>query len=133
MRHASPEYKDGILSPYQLKGVENLRFMIFCFMSKPGSVMGNGHHVVRLEFTSALEMLNFLQVATDHIAYSVGLDEDTSHWVGVAVRESVINAIKHGNRNDARIISVQSRPPNTSRRSCARRLPIARIETFVRA
>ncbi len=23
------------------------------------------------------------------------------HWVGVAVRESVINAIKHGNQNDA--------------------------------
>ena len=25
-------------------------------------------------------------------------DEDAIHWVGVAVRESVINAIKHGNR-----------------------------------
>jgi serine/threonine-protein kinase RsbW len=25
-------------------------------------------------------------------------DEDAVHWVGVAVRESVINAIKHGNR-----------------------------------
>jgi serine/threonine-protein kinase RsbW len=24
------------------------------------------------------------------------------HWVGVAVRESVINAIKHGNQNDHR-------------------------------
>src|SRR5262249_43322 len=29
------------------------------------------------------------------------LDDDDRHWVGVAVRESVINAIKHGNRNDA--------------------------------
>jgi serine/threonine-protein kinase RsbW len=25
-------------------------------------------------------------------------DEDAIHWIGVAVRESVINAIKHGNR-----------------------------------
>ena len=30
----------------------------------------------------------------------LGLDEDAQHWVGVAVRESVINAIKHGNRFD---------------------------------
>jgi serine/threonine-protein kinase RsbW len=29
-----------------------------------------------------------------------GLDEDAVHWVGVSVRESVINAIKHGNRED---------------------------------
>src|SRR5258705_10359452 len=70
-------------------------------MSKRGRVMANDHQIVGLEFTSALEMLDSLQVASDHIAYSVGLDEDTSHWVSVGVRESVINAITHGNRNDA--------------------------------
>ena len=46
-------------------------------------------------------MLDFVQVVSDHIGRDVGLDEDALHWVGVAVRESVINAIKHGNRNDA--------------------------------
>lgn len=61
----------------------------------------NGRHVVKLEFTSAFEMLDFVQVVSDHLSRSVGLDEDGSHWVGVAIRESVINAIKHGNRNDA--------------------------------
>lgn len=61
----------------------------------------NGHHIVRLEFTSAFEMLDFVQVVSDHLARGVGLDEDSMHWVGVAIRESVINAIKHGNRNDA--------------------------------
>ena len=61
----------------------------------------NGHQIVRLEFTSAFEMLDFVQVVSDHIARSIGLDEDSLHWVGVAIRESVINAIKHGNRNDA--------------------------------
>src|SRR6266566_4986694 len=60
----------------------------------------NGHQVVRLEFTSAFEMLDFVQVVSDHMGRSVGLDEDSIHWVGVAVRESVINAIKHGNRHD---------------------------------
>jgi serine/threonine-protein kinase RsbW len=29
-----------------------------------------------------------------------GLDEDSLHWVSVAVRESVVNAIKHGNKHD---------------------------------
>jgi serine/threonine-protein kinase RsbW len=61
----------------------------------------NGHQVVRLEFTSAFEMLDFVQVVSDHVARGVGLDEDSLHWVGVAIRESVINAIKHGNGNDA--------------------------------
>ena len=60
----------------------------------------NGRHLVKLEFTSAFEMLDFVQVVSDHLSRSVGLDEDGSHWVGVAIRESVINAIKHGNRND---------------------------------
>jgi serine/threonine-protein kinase RsbW len=61
----------------------------------------NGHHLVRLEFTSTFEMLDFVQVVSDHLARDIGLDEDSQHWVGVAIRESVINAIKHGNRNDA--------------------------------
>ena len=47
-------------------------------------------------------MLDFVQVVSDHVgARASGLDEDALHWVGVAIRESVINAIKHGNRNDA--------------------------------
>jgi serine/threonine-protein kinase RsbW len=61
----------------------------------------NGHHIIRLEFSSAFEMLDFVQVVSDHLARGVGLDEDSLHWVGVAIRESVINAIKHGNKGDA--------------------------------
>ena len=60
----------------------------------------NGQQVVRLEFTSAVEMLDFVQVVSDHVGRTIGLDEDSIHWVGVAIRESVINAIRHGNRND---------------------------------
>ena len=64
------------------------------------TVTPNGRHIVRLEFSSAFEMVDFVQVVSDHMSRSVGLDEDAAHWVGVAIRESVINAIKHGNRND---------------------------------
>jgi serine/threonine-protein kinase RsbW len=39
---------------------------------------------------------------SEYIARNVGLDDDSVHWVTVAVRESVVNAIKHGNCNDVR-------------------------------
>lgn len=55
---------------------------------------------IHLEFTSAFEMLDILQVVSDHVCKEVGLDEDAIHWVSVAVRESVANAIKHGNQGD---------------------------------
>ncbi len=60
-----------------------------------------GHLAIRLTFTSALDMTDFVQVVGDHVSRLAGLDEDTLHWVNVAVRECVINAIKHGNRQDA--------------------------------
>ena len=59
-----------------------------------------GQRSLRLEFTSAFEMLDLVQVISDHVGRDVGLDDDSVHWVGVAIRESVINAIKHGNQND---------------------------------
>ena len=57
-------------------------------------------NTVRLDFHSSLEMLDFVQLVSDHIGRMVGLDDDSLHWVSVAVRESVINAITHGNCND---------------------------------
>ncbi|HXG88997.1 MAG TPA: ATP-binding protein [Vicinamibacterales bacterium] len=57
-------------------------------------------HLVRIEFGSAYDMLDFVQVVSDYIGRMAGLDEDALHWVSVAVRESVVNAIKHGNRSD---------------------------------
>jgi serine/threonine-protein kinase RsbW len=57
---------------------------------------------VRLDFHSAFDMLDFVQVVSDHVGRMSGLDDDALHWVGVAVRESVINAIKHGNGEDER-------------------------------
>jgi serine/threonine-protein kinase RsbW len=59
-------------------------------------------HTVCLEFESTYEMLDFVQVASDHLGRLAGLDDEALHWVGVAVRESVINAIKHGNAGDER-------------------------------
>jgi len=58
-------------------------------------------HTVRVELPSLFEMIDLVQALTDQLGRMLGLDDDSQHWVGVAVRESVINAIKHGNRHDA--------------------------------
>jgi serine/threonine-protein kinase RsbW len=55
---------------------------------------------VRLQIHSNFDMLDFVQVVSYRIGQMAGMDDDTIHWIGVAVRESVINAIKHGNRED---------------------------------
>ena len=55
---------------------------------------------IRLEFTSAFEVMDFVQVVSDQVGRDAGLDDDAVHWMGVAIRESVINAIRHGNQGD---------------------------------
>ena len=57
---------------------------------------------VYLDVRSSLDMVDLVQAAGDYIGRLAGLDEDALHWIGVAVRESVINAIAHGNRHDDR-------------------------------
>ena len=64
--------------------------------------MTSSRQTVRLDFCSTFAMVDFVQTVSDHIGRLVGLDDDALHWVGVAVRESVINAIKHGNAGDER-------------------------------
>ena len=57
--------------------------------------------LVRLQIPSLFEMVDLVQVLSDRFGNMAGFDEDSVHWIGVAVRESVINAIKHGNKEDA--------------------------------
>ena len=62
---------------------------------------------VHLEIHSTMEMLDFVQAVTDHIARRLGFDEDALHWTAMAVRESVVNAITHGNASDpAKIVFI---------------------------
>ena len=57
-------------------------------------------HVVRLRMHSSFDMLDVVQLVIDRLSAIAGFDEDATHWVSVAVRESVINAIKHGNHEE---------------------------------
>ena len=63
---------------------------------------------VRLQIHSNFDMVDFVQVVSDRVGQLAGMDDDTVHWIGVAVRESVINAIKHGNREDfGKLVTVE--------------------------
>ena len=63
---------------------------------------------VRIQIHSNFDMLDFVQVVSDRMGQLAGLDDDAVHWIGVAVRESVINAIKHGNREDyGKLVTVE--------------------------
>jgi serine/threonine-protein kinase RsbW len=62
--------------------------------------MNPDRHTVRLDVGSAFDMLDFVEVVGSHMSRMVGFDDDTLHWIGIAVRESVANAMKHGNKGD---------------------------------
>jgi serine/threonine-protein kinase RsbW len=61
-------------------------------------------NVERIEITisSRFENIELVQVIAEHLCENAGVDEDGSHWIGMAVREAVANAIKHGNKLDVR-------------------------------
>jgi serine/threonine-protein kinase RsbW len=45
----------------------------------------------------------FIDIGHDLVKYLcnlIGFDEDTTHWIILAVREGISNAIKHGNKCD---------------------------------
>jgi serine/threonine-protein kinase RsbW len=72
--------------------------------------MGSDGHLIRLELPSSFDLLDLVQLLSDRCSSLAGLDEDATHWVSVAVRESVINAIKHGNQEDrAKHVTVEFR------------------------
>ena len=57
---------------------------------------------IQLDLASRLEVLQEVQARLAVMLAARGIDPDEVDNVGVAVRESVVNAIKHGNANDDR-------------------------------
>ena len=66
-----------------------------------------GHQDVHLEIHSTIDALDLVQSVTEHLARELGFDEESLHWTTMAVRESVVNAITHGNASDpAKIVFI---------------------------
>jgi serine/threonine-protein kinase RsbW len=55
---------------------------------------------VTLDIASRFEMLDVVQTVLVQCCALAGFDEEAVHYMSVAVRESVVNAIKHGNKQD---------------------------------
>lgn len=54
-----------------------------------------------LTIGSRFENIELVQVVLKDSLARLGMDEDAQHWVDVAVREALANAIKHGNEQDS--------------------------------
>jgi serine/threonine-protein kinase RsbW len=58
----------------------------------------------RLQFqlvvSSRFENIEIVQVVLNDALERLGLDDENRHWIELAVREAVANAIKHGNRGE---------------------------------
>jgi serine/threonine-protein kinase RsbW len=50
-----------------------------------------------LSIGSRFENIELVQVVLKNALVRLGVDEDKRHWIDLAVREAVANAIKHGN------------------------------------
>ena len=53
---------------------------------------------VQIDIQSSFEMVDLVQVVFESLASEVGFDPDSAHWMSVAIRESVTNAVRHGNK-----------------------------------
>ena len=62
--------------------------------------MTRKNNEIEVIISSALDNLDLIQTLTDCITSYMSFDEDSAHWIGMSVRESVTNAIQHGNKLD---------------------------------
>jgi serine/threonine-protein kinase RsbW len=66
------------------------------------------HRTVKLDIASRFEMLDVVQTVLGQLCSVVGFGDEATHYMTVAVRESVVNAIRHGNRQDeAKRVEIQ--------------------------
>ena len=55
---------------------------------------------LEITFGNQFGYLDFVEEISDAITRMVGFDEDTRFWITLSIRESVVNAIQHGNQSD---------------------------------
>jgi serine/threonine-protein kinase RsbW len=57
-------------------------------------------HRFHLDLGSRFENIELVQIVLRDTLDQLGVEEDSRHWIDLAVREAVANAIKHGNAQD---------------------------------
>ena len=62
--------------------------------------MADKRSVIHIDFRSSFELVDLVQTVFESLAEQIGFDSDSAHWMSVAIRESVTNAVRHGNKMD---------------------------------
>ena len=62
--------------------------------------METGNALLRLSIGSDLEQVDLAVTVMESALEQIAMDEEQVHWLGMAGREAVINAILHGNRRE---------------------------------
>jgi serine/threonine-protein kinase RsbW len=76
--------------------------------ARSAAMTKNDSRRVHLDIASRFDMLEMVQTVLGHVSGLLGFDEDEAHYVNVAVRESLVNAIRHGNAMDeSKRVSVE--------------------------
>ena len=57
-------------------------------------------NLIQLRIASQLEFIDLVTSLADNLSALAGFDEDSAYGINMAVRESVANAVEHGNRYD---------------------------------
>ena len=63
--------------------------------------MGGNASVVEVTLENTPKSIEVAEDITRRVCATAGFDEEEQHKIEMAVHESVINAIQHGNKNDA--------------------------------
>ncbi len=77
--------------------------------------VGNRSDRVEMLLDSTLDSVDLAEEEVLRVAEAAGLDEEERHRLGMAVRESMVNAVVHGNRYDGRkkvALGVENRGGN---------------------
>ena len=67
----------------------------------PSELAGKGFDKeFEMSFGSNIQFLDLVQEISQSITRMAGFDDEASHWICLSIRESVTNAIQHGNQED---------------------------------
>ncbi len=82
------------------RGVRSLSDENAMLDCRAGEAVSRPECQFHLALGSRFENIELVQVVLDESLRRLACDDDTRYWVGIAVREAVANAIKHGNHQD---------------------------------
>lgn len=70
------------------------------FQEDQPEYMGGAEYEVDIIINSNYKFIDIGHDVVKYLCNLIGFDEDSTHWIILAVREGISNAIKHGNKLD---------------------------------